>query len=45
LAALNVFAPLLTRLSRPEKNFYLCPSQKKRELAEKIITPLEFKGR
>jgi hypothetical protein len=42
LAAWNVFSPLPTHLARPEKTFYLCPSQK-RELAEEIITPLEFK--
>jgi hypothetical protein len=36
------FSPLPAHLVRPERNFYLCPSQD-RELAEEIITTLEFK--
>jgi hypothetical protein len=42
LTAWSVFSPLLKHLSRPKKTF-TCVQAKKRELAEEIITPLEFK--
>jgi hypothetical protein len=39
---LECFSPLTTHLARPKRAFYLCLRQK-REFAEEILTPLEFK--
>jgi hypothetical protein len=42
LSVWSVFSPLPTHLARPE-GLFISVQDKKREFAEEIITPLEFK--